>query len=280
MQPIPHQNYKAMVEAMSLRVSILVPTLGERRDEMIRLFDSLAEQDHHDLEVVVVAQGGFGLIKKLCDSYSDRLDIRYIPTEKKGLSRARNIGLRGSSGDIVMFSDDDCWYRKGAIRDIAAFFINDADIDILLTQIYDPVSGAAYKDYPDKKAVLTRATQLLSKSSAEIAIRMEEPIPEFDESFGVGGKYASGEENDYLVRSLRNGKVIHYEPVVTVYHRKKTGSESSEQLIAKGAFYAKNFGFVVSNLVLLRDLLKKRQNNYKWFWKGYHDYKRQDKRIR
>ena len=265
---------------MSLRISILIATLGERRDEMIRLFDSLTAQDYIDLEVVVVAQNGFELIKKLCDSYSDRLDIRYIATEKAGLSRARNIGLRESSGDIVLITDDDCWYREGALEDIATFFINDEDIDILLTQIYDPVSGTTYKRYPRKKAVLTNTIQVLTKSSDEIAIRMKGPVLEFDESFGLGAEYVAGEENDYLVRALKNGKVIHYEPIITVYHRKKLGGSSSDQLIAKGAFYAKNFGFAVSNMVLLRDLLKKRQNNYKWFWKGYYEYKKQNKRMR
>ena len=131
-----------------------------------------------------------------------------------------------------------------------------------------------YKDYPKEKATLNRPIDVLSKSSIEIAFRRNEPIIEFDELFGLGGKYIAGEENDFLVRSLKRKKVIQYEPIITVYHERKDYKESKKQLIAKGAFYSKNFGFLISNLVLLRDLLKKHQNNYRWFWNGYFDYKK------
>lgn len=260
---------------MNFSISVLVPTVGSRKRELIRLFDSLIAQKYGDMEVVVVAQGGFDMVKNLCESYSGKLSIIYLETDKRGLSRARNLGLHAVHGDIVLLSDDDCWYEEKAILNIANFFEKNIDADILLTQIYDPIAKLPYKNYPKDKMCIKKMTALLSKSSIEIAFRRNNSMLEFDELFGLGARYVAGEEVDYLIRSLRSNKKIKYEPIVTVYHEKKANKESNEQIMAKGAFYSKNFGFVVSNLVLLRDLFKKHQNNYKWFWRGYFDYKKQ-----
>ena len=264
---------------MKFKVSVLVPTVGARKAEIIRLFESLNNQRYKFFEVVVVAQGNYDSMKKLCDAYSEKFDIVYISTDKKGLSRARNIGIRNLSGDIVLLSDDDCWYEKNAIERIVEILETKNDVDILLTQIFDPIANEPYKAYPQKSKKLTRLTELLSKSSIEIAFRKTDPVIDFDELFGLGGTYLAGEENDFLIRSLKENRRIRYEPFVTVYHEKKMPGESNAQLIAKGAFYSKNFGFIVSNLVLLRDLLIKHQNNYRWFWNGYFDYKRHNKRM-
>lgn len=263
-----------MVETMKNKISILVPTIGARKAELIRLFESLISQNYNPIEVVIVVQENHDSMKELSDSYADRLNIIYMPTEKKGLSRARNLGLKQSSGDIVLLSDDDCWYEKRGISRIAEIFETEENIDILLTQIYDPIAKKSYKVYPTKRAIIKRPIDLLSKSSIEIAFRRNVPIIEFDELFGLGGKYVAGEENDFLIRSLKTNKKIQYEPIITVYHEKKENKESSKQLIAKGAFYSKNFGFWISNLVLLKDLFIKHQNNYRWFWNGYFDYKK------
>ncbi len=261
---------------MSTKISVLVPTIGERYFELRRLFDSLINQHYADIEVVVVVQDNYESMRNLCDSYANKLDILFGDTDKKGLSGARNLGMKNATGEIILLSDDDCWYVENAMNKISNFFGNNPDVDILLTQIYDPISDVAYKNYPKESATLSKSLDLLSKSSIEMAIRKRDPILEFDEMFGLGGKYIAGEENDYLIRSLRTKKVIQYEPIITVYHEKKCNNESKDQLIAKGAFYSKNFGFIASNLVLLRDLLLKHQNNYRWFWNGYFDYKKQN----
>ena len=262
---------------MMPKVSVIVPTLGDRKKEIIRLFESIIVQSYRVIEVVVVAQDNFDIVSNLCKLYLDRINIIYVPTDKKGLSRARNIGIRKSSGEIILLSDDDCWYEGEAIGRIVECFNSNEKLDILLTQIYDPIANVPYKTYSSESRRITKPIELLSRSSIEIAFRKQGNILDFDELFGLGAVYVAGEENDYLIRSLKKSKRIQYEPFITVYHEKKVKRETNKQLIAKGAFYSKNFGFVISNMVLLRDLLIKRQNNYRWFWNGYFDYKKRDK---
>lgn len=262
-----------------MKVSVIVPTLGTRETEIKRLLNSVLVQTYKSIEIVVVAQGNFEFISRLCESYRSRLDIKYVPTNTKGLSRARNLGVNHSSGDILLLSDDDCWYDPDALKKIVTYFEKNEYIDVLLTQIYDPIANEPYKAYSTKAKEIIRPIELLSRSSIEIAYRKRGSIIEFDELFGLGGMYVAGEENDFLIRSLKEKKRIQYEPIITVYHMKKHSNVSNKQLIAKGAFYSKNFGFIFSSFVLVRDLLIKHQNNYRWFWNGYFDYKRKNKGI-
>lgn len=259
---------------MGIKVSVLVPTLGNRPAELERLFHSLERQQYDELEVIVVAQGNYEAVKRVCDNFLGKINIVFLTTEKKGLSRARNIGNAVVTGDVILLSDDDCWYEKDSVRKIADYFHNNSDVDILLTQIYAPNVDGAYKMYSSVPNRIKSPFELLSRSSIEIAYKNNEPRIKFDELFGLGARYVAGEEVDFLLRSYKSAKTICYEPMTTVYHDKKMSKESNSQIVAKGALYSKNFGFVVANLVLLRDLLLKHQNNFRWFWHGYFDYKK------
>ena len=256
---------------MDKLISLLVPTLGQRESEFKRLLDSLAAQSYKNIEIIVVSQDNHHIVSNQCDRYKDCLRIRHLTSDVKGLSLARNIGLQEATGDIIILSDDDCWYPSNAMKSIIDAFILYQDADVLLTQIFDPIANCPYKNYEKDDKTLRKAIHLLSRSSIELAFRKDNNLL-FDELFGLGAKYVAGEENDYLIRCLKSNKKIVYKPMITVYHEKKNKKESPAQLRAKGAFYAKHFGFVVSNIVLLRDFIKKHQNNYKEFWIGYYDY--------
>lgn len=261
---------------MDYKISLIVSTLGHREKELKRLFDSLVLQNYKNFEVVIVIQDNYDDVENLCKTYKNEFSYNLIFSERKGLSIARNLAMDNACGDIFILSDDDCWYPDNAMKDINNEFKSNKNIDVLTTKIYDPITDCPYKNYAETPNKIDKAIKLLSKSSIEIAFRKDVGV-KFDEDFGLGAKYVSGEENDFLVRVLKLKKNIYYKPITTVYHEKKKTSETVKQLEAKGAFYCKNFGFFISNLVLLRDLIIKKQNNYKGFWNGYKDYKKHNK---
>lgn len=261
---------------MDMLISLLVPTLGDRKTELGRLLDSLVAQTYRNFEVLVISQDHFREVSEQLAEYEGRLTLHHIQSVRKGLSLARNLGLQAARGDVMVLSDDDCWYPDSALESIAAEFRRHPETDVLATRIFDPISGSLYKQYAETGRPLKRKTDILSRSSIELAFRKDDSL-RFDELFGLGATYVSGEENDFLVRCLNAKKRIVYQPITTVYHERKKSRETEGQLMAKGAFYAKHFGFLISNLVLLRDLLKKGQNHYRAFWKGYRDYRRRRK---
>lgn len=251
-----------------MKASILIPTLGERREEIVRLLNSLLSQTYKNLEVIIVSQDNYERTEEICTLYCGKMEIKHIFLKRKGLSLARNEGLQYASGDVIILSDDDCWYPKRAVENILKYF-KKYNCDILLTKIYDPYKKIYYKNYPNKSQHIINSMKLLPKSSIEIAFRSASNLELFDENFGLGARYVCGEENDFLIRNYRKHKSVQYVPQITVYHRKKESSSNENQIIAKGAFYRKNFNIAIALVVLLRDYFMKHENNLKNFIIGY-----------
>lgn len=258
-----------------MKISFLTPTLGNRPKELIRLLDSLMRQTMKNFEIIIVLQDNFLEIKEICSKYKD-INIVIVESLKKGLSVNRNIGLAYCKGDIIALSDDDCWYPEDAVEKIFDSF-NQNNIDILLTQIYDQISGKPYKKYSNKKHVISNKISLLSKSSIEISFKRDIiKKVHFDESFGLGARFVCGEEVDFLMRAYETSVRIAYLPMVSVYHLIKSPSNTIYQIEAKGALYAKNLNFFLGIVVCLRDLIIKKQNNFLHFWKGYYSLRKQN----
>ncbi|MDN5276157.1 MAG: hypothetical protein PWR01_122 [Clostridiales bacterium] len=254
-----------------MKVSLLVPTLGEREAEINRLFQSLENQEYKNFEVIVVSQANHDKVRRIIDKYKS-LEIIHICLNKKGLSYARNRGLERCSGDIVVLSDDDCWYHKNSLKIIVEEFEKNPNLDVLLTQIYDYENNRLYKKYSNKRKRL-RKYDLMSRSSIEISFKRTSCTCLFDERFGLGSMYPCTEEVDFLINNYSKSKNYYYVPEVTVYHSVKYNNNDKDKLIAKGAFYGKNFNIIILLLVIIRDLIIKKQNNYKYLLKGYRTIK-------
>ena len=247
-----------------MKISVLVPTLGTREKEIRRLLETLEKQSYKDFEIIFVTQDNHEIVKDIICKYSN-LDIKQIEMSVKGLSRARNRGLEQASGEIVVLSDDDCWYPANA-------FEKRQCAKIVLSQIFDPEKNIPYKNYTSNEEYVRNKLQLMSKSSIEVAFKKDLVMnKKFDERLGLGSEFVCGEEVDFLLSNYEKNTIF-YIPEATVYHKKKENGSSNKQIIAKGAIYGKNFNIFICLLVLLRDLMLKKENNFKYFFEGYNEY--------
>lgn len=102
-------------------VSLIMPTLN-RFDDIYRFMDSLLEQTYKNFELIVVDQNDNDKVKEIVDKYVDHLDIKYIKSNKKGLSYNRNLGIDVAKGEVLAFPDDDCAYKPDTIEKAINFF--------------------------------------------------------------------------------------------------------------------------------------------------------------
>ncbi len=255
------------------KISFLVPTLGKRHKEIRRLFESLASQKYKDFEVVLVVQDDFDAVNTICQEYDELIAIKIILCDQKGLSKARNKGLAFCDGDIVVLSDDDCWYPVDAAEAIVKVFEKD-DIAVLLTRIFDYDNKREYKSYAQDEQIIKSSFHLLSRSSIEIAYkRTAGKELRFDELFGLGAHFVCCEEVDFLIKLFRNKSTIKYKPIITVYHEKKYSGSTTNQVVAKGALYSKHYNRLIGILICLKDLLINGEKNFKPFFEGFNEYK-------
>lgn len=89
---------------MSL-VSIIIPAYNQAH-YLGRAIQSALAQTHSDLEVIVVDDGSTDDTAAVAQGFADPR-LRYVYQVNRGLSAARNTGLRHASGDFVSFLDSD-----------------------------------------------------------------------------------------------------------------------------------------------------------------------------
>jgi glycosyltransferase involved in cell wall biosynthesis len=95
-------------ENMSLDASIIIPTYN-RCDTLLRCLAALDVQtvDRARFEVIVVDDGSTDGTESRLQSRIAHQTLRYFRQDNSGPARARNLGLRVATGDVVVFIGDD-----------------------------------------------------------------------------------------------------------------------------------------------------------------------------
>lgn len=90
-------------------ISIIVPVY-KVEPYLHQCIDSILKQTYRDIEILLIDDGSPDRCGKICGEYA-RTDnrIRVFHTENKGLSAARNLGLREAKGEYIGFVDSDDW---------------------------------------------------------------------------------------------------------------------------------------------------------------------------
>ena len=92
---------------MNPRFSVVIPTF-ERPDTLFLVLDAIGRQtDPPTFEVVVVDDGSRGPTAARLKSYTPSYPFRFFRQSNSGPAAARNLGVRQSRGEIVLFLGDD-----------------------------------------------------------------------------------------------------------------------------------------------------------------------------
>lgn len=99
-------------------VSAVIPAYNYARF-VCDAVDSALAQTWPNIEVIVVDDGSIDDTRRRLEPYGDR--IRYIYQDNRGLSAARNAGIRAARGEwIALLDADDIWHRQKTAIQLAA----------------------------------------------------------------------------------------------------------------------------------------------------------------
>jgi glycosyltransferase involved in cell wall biosynthesis len=275
-----------------MKFSLIICTIN-RTKEVEKLLTSLMNQSYNNFEIIIVDQNKDDRVLKIIEKFSD-LTIRYL-TSEIGLSKARNIGLKSSIGNLVGFPDDDCPYPRKLLENIDNFFLSN-NYDILMGKTINKKNN---KIVAGKQAYLPsvlKPNNILG-SSTTLFIKKDNIEILFDERFGLGAVFNAEEENDLVFRLLKSGISGYYNPDLNfVYHPPSDLDYSNtkraiQRGIGLGAFIAKHIFtlegigyFFKYNLIrplsggilyfLKLNFLKSKFYFYKFLgiWKGFYLY--------
>lgn len=222
-----------------MKFSLVLATLG-RTTELQQFLRSLDSQRYRSFELIVVDQNEDDRLISVLAPYKEQFFIVHLRSAK-GLSRARNVGLKHITGDLVAFPDDDCWYPDDLLCQVARIFSQEETIDGVTGRCIDEVTQSGPWTFPSTTQTVDFASVWYCGISITIFLRraIVERVGAFDESLGVGAGtvWGAGEETDFLVRALRKGAAVRYDPALIVHHPAKTDTFDKQSL--KRAF---NYG--------------------------------------
>ncbi len=196
---------------------LIVATVS-RTDELGRFLDSVEAQDAMRVRVLVADQNDDARLESVLRGRS--VEVEHVRA-RRGLSRARNAVLPLVDADIVAFPDDDCVYPPALLSTVAARFASDPALDGIAGRAEDQ-HGASSGSWKTDRALLTSDNLWNRANAATIFLRRElvARVGTFDEQLGLGSgePWSSGEETDYLIRAVRAGARIEYDPSLVVVH--------------------------------------------------------------
>lgn len=227
------------------RFSLVMPTLGRRKEVKI-FIDSLVSQWYKNCELIVVDQNEDDFVEKLCNEYMEKIDIKYIRSSLKGLSKNRNIAMKYVTGDIVAFPDDDCEYSENLLHDINNLF-NNEEVDIIT---FKSIDKETKEESNNKWQVYNSNVNIHNIFKTAISYTMFIKIKDindiiFDEKMGVGSYFGSAEESDLLSELLNKEYRVKYFSNLYAYHpiKEEVKDRVFNYALGKGAFVNKELNY-------------------------------------
>ncbi len=130
-----------------MQISVIISTYGmERIDDTRQAIDSVLNQMGEGDELIIVIDENYELVRNLEQKYSNQIVI--IVSKTKGLSNARNLGVKAVKGDIVAFIDDDATACDGWIEGIRSVFSGNQKIGACTGPIFPNWLGEEQKWFP------------------------------------------------------------------------------------------------------------------------------------
>ena len=234
-------------------VSVVVCTHSlDNYQNLAEAVDSLLEQTHREIEIVVVVDGNEELHQRMVTDYGSQAAIKTVPLkENVGLCRARNAGIGAAQGDIIAFLDDDALAERSWVENLAATYQEFEAIavggkilplwlgqrpDYLPEELYWLV-GITHEGFAGEKVTEVRNTFGPNMSFSR---EVFQKVGLFNENFGFargGTSYMQGEEAEFTLRMKQKlGQGVIYNPKALVYH-KIPPSKVKVKALLKRAFY-------------------------------------------
>lgn len=233
-------------------VSVIVPTHSLNNfQNLIDTVDSLLNQTHEDIEIVIVVDGNQKLYEKVVEIYNGQEKLKIVAIkENVGLGGARNEGVKATKSDAIAFIDDDAVADKRWIeclveiyQKLDAIAVGGKMLPLWLPEKpdYFPeelgwLVGITQEGFAEEKVTEVRNT---FGSNMSFRRQVFDKVGLFSGKTGFkrGTSYTQGQETEFASRMKATlGRGIIYNPQAVVYHKIPL-QRTKPRVLLRRAFY-------------------------------------------
>jgi len=231
-----------------MKFSLVLATIN-RSDEIKGFLQSLKKQTYRNFELIVVDQNLDKRLIPILKRFEEEFKIKHLCSEK-GLSKARNIGLKHIDGDVIAFPDDDCQYPPDLLENVNGLLQEHSDWDGVTGKCLNFQGNQSVGKFDITEGKLNKFNCWKRATSITIFLREEviRKVGDFDETLGAGAdtQWGSGEEIDYILRALKKRFNIMYVPDQVIALHPSIKEEYNDKMIKRHSSYSKGMGRVIS----------------------------------
>ena len=231
-----------------MRVSIIIPAYNEESD-IKDVLDSIRKQTYpqEKIETIVIDDKSIDRTAEIARKY----DVKIIMGQHKGVGAARNLGIKKSTGEIILFVDADQILDKNYVKEIVKPFDD------------KKVGGTSgFELLWNDKNIIARLSYLKKRLGYETsklvplgAVRKSviEDVGFIDPKFGMYDDWEFAKRVSEKYKIVRTKKAIFYhkEPanIKKIYRQCRWTAKSTLMLFHRKEFYKglRNFGFIFLN---------------------------------
>jgi glycosyltransferase involved in cell wall biosynthesis len=236
-----------------VKISLIVCTRN-RASRLPRFFSTLAALDAAPFpwELLIVDHGSTDDTGRVIQEFvaSAAFLVRPLRAEVTSLSEAKNQAIAAASGEILAFTDDDCYPRPDYLLALANVFeAHDVGVVGGRVVLHDPTDALVSIRDVDTPTDIEPDTFVRAGTvhGANLSMRREvlAAIGGFDPLLGPGTSCVAAEDIELVARAVWAGWRARYDPapVVSHHHGRKPGEETDRVRrgydYGRGAYYTK-----------------------------------------
>lgn len=121
------------------KVSVIVPVYNVAK-YLEECLNSIINQTYKNIEIIIVNDGSTDNSLDIIEIFKNKDNrIKVISQENKGISEARNIGLKNTVGEFILYVDSDDYLELNCIKEAVDKINNDCSEMVIFnyTRVYD-----------------------------------------------------------------------------------------------------------------------------------------------
>ena len=202
--------------------SIIIPTFNRPR-QLGECLRGISKQDYpfHLFEVIVVDDGGKYPLEPIVQRFLNHLEVTLIIQDNAGPAAARNRGADDARGDLLVFTDDDCYPSMDWLNNLSARFairnecaISGRTINLASHNPFAEASQLIVDFFHDTHNAEPEQAKFWTSNNLAVPKKGFRAANGFDTTYQKAG----GEDRDLCDRWRHHGFSIIFAPEVLVYH--------------------------------------------------------------